>query len=431
MRQGMKKIIPYIFLITTLLALLTGCGSDNIQEINITNGGRLTLEVGSTVQLKLDIPDELLSKVQWESSSDAATVSDTGTVKAVEVGTAAITAKYKDLSDTAIIEVVSESLEYDDSEKEAFYQNYTVASSYEEAMQRSTLGLMSGSLTVSDQAPVISQFQPRANGMLVRNNEPYFADENTYIVVDCYGEEVLRVYRGGAYISLEEVAAYVYAFGDVPANYTDSKNMEPENSIWGEYLRLNHSAFSGNTKKYPYEPELPDISGCGGELYYYEIDIGTTGTDCDPAYISKIYNNGQTITRGAARIVYARYDRNKNGIIDPNEKYVFYTYNHYNDFREYLNYYGGWGEMFGNVTGGGVLSSKTNCNPTPYVPVFMGSLTSRSSAAIVVPVAWIERRFAKELLAAKKTDRVEHRPKNRKVCHSIFVICYFIFCSNE
>lgn len=400
MRQGMKKIIPYIFLITTLLALLTGCGSDNIQEINITNGGRLTLEVGSTVQLKLDIPDELLSKVQWESSSDAATVSDTGTVKAVEVGTAAITAKYKDLSDTAIIEVVSESLEYDDSEKEAFYQNYTVASSYEEAMQRSTLGLMSGSLTVSDQAPVISQFQPRANGMLVRNNEPYFADENTYIVVDCYGEEVLRVYRGGAYISLEEVAAYVYAFGDVPANYTDSKNMEPENSIWGEYLRLNHSAFSGNTKKYPYEPELPDISGCGGELYYYEIDIGTTGTDCDPAYISKIYNNGQTITRGAARIVYARYDRNKNGIIDPNEKYVFYTYNHYNDFREYLNYYGGWGEMFGNVTGGGVLSSKTNCNPTPYVPVFMGSLTSRSSAAIVVPVAWIERRFTDDWIAA-------------------------------
>lgn len=400
MRQGMKKIIPYIFLIATLLALLTGCRSDNIQEINITNGGRLTLEVGNSVQLELDISDELISKVEWESSSDAVTVTDAGVVKAVKVGTAAITAKYKDLSDTAIIEVVSESLEYDDSEKEAFYQNYTVASSYEEAMQRSTLGLMSGSLTVSDQAPVISQYQPRVNGMLVRNNDPYFADENTYIVVDCYGEEVLRVYRGGAYISLEEVAAYVYAFGDVPANYTDSKNMEPENSIWGEYLRLNHSAFSGNTKKYPYEPELPDISGCGGGLYYYEIDIGTTGTDCDPAYISKVYNNGQTITRGAARIVYTRYDKNKNGIIDPNEKYVFYTYNHYNDFREYLNYYGGWGEMFGNITGGGVLSSKTNCNPTPYVPVYMGSLTSRATAAIVVPVAWIERRFAKEPLAA-------------------------------
>ena len=47
--------------------------------------------------------------------------------------------------------------------------------------------------------------------------------------------------------------------------------------------------------------------------------------------------------------------------------YVFYTHNHYNDFREYLNYYGGWGEMFGNVTGGGTYSSKTDYNPTPYV----------------------------------------------------------------
>ena len=46
---------------------------------------------------------------------------------------------------------------------------------------------------------------------------------------------------------------------------------------------------------------------------------------------------------------------------------MFYTCNHYNDFREYLNYYGGWGEIFGNETGGGTLSSKTDYNPTPYV----------------------------------------------------------------
>jgi hypothetical protein len=105
------------------------------------------------------------------------------------------------------------------------------------------------------------------------------------------------------------------------------------------------------------------------------------GTDCDPSYPIKIYNDGQTITRGAARIVYTRYDKNKNNIIDPNEKYVFYTYNHYNDFQEYLNYEGGWGEIFGNVTGGGNLSSKTDYNPTPYVPSVMGSLKKTASAA--------------------------------------------------
>ncbi|MBO5096798.1 MAG: hypothetical protein J6B96_00620, partial [Agathobacter sp.] len=118
--------------------------------------------------------------------------------------------------------------------------------------------------------------------------------------------------------------------------------------------------------KYPYEPVLPNISGCGGDLQYWELDIGTTGTET-PGYRGSIYNDGTKITRGAARIVYARQDLNGNGIYEQDEVYVFYTHNHYNDFREYLNYYGGWGEMFGNVTGGGVFDSKTQCNPTPYV----------------------------------------------------------------
>ena len=168
-------------------------------------------------------------------------------------------------------------------------------------------------------------------------------------------------------------------------------------------LRLNHSNFTGNTSKYPYEPELPDISGCGGDLQYYEIDIGTTGTDCDPGYIAKIYNDGKSITRGAARIVYARFDRNGDNIVDPSEKYVFYTYNHYNDFQEYLNYYGGWGEMFGNITGGGKISDKKNCNPTPYVPVWRGKLVSDVGnaasmddvvVAFILPAAWPGRRYA-------------------------------------
>ena len=267
------------------------------------------------------------------------------------------------------------------------------ARSYEEALERSRLGLLSGMDIVPDQAPEISEYRPMQGEAYIRNNEPLFADENTYVVVDAYGNEVLRIYRGGAYITLEEVAAYVYAFGDVPANYVSSKKTQPETSIWGKHLRLNHSAFSGNTEKYPYEPVLPNISGCGGELYYYEIDIGTTGTDCDPKYISKIYNDGETITRGAARIVYTRYDKNKNEIIEPNEKYVFYTYNHYNDFMEYLNYYGGWGEMFGNITGGGTISSKTHYNPTPYVPVVMASLKPENSTATIIVYALMDRRY--------------------------------------
>ncbi len=261
-----------------------------------------------------------------------------------------------------------------ESIRDAFFGDSDPADSYEEALDRSSRGELSGPEKVPDQAPTLAEYQPMYDGMYIRNNEPYYIDENTYVVVDSYGRELFKVYRGGGYISLEEVAAYLFAFGDVPANYSQSKKTDPEDSIWGINLRLNHSKFSGNTSKYPYEPVLPRINGCGGDLQYYELDIGTTGTDCDPSYSSELYNNGYKITRGAARIVYTRFDANRNSIIDPNEKYLFYTYNHYNDFQEYLNYFGGWGEMFGNITGGGTISSKYDYNPTEYVPVVMASL---------------------------------------------------------
>ena len=266
-----------------------------------------------------------------------------------------------------------------------FYSNYEPAESYLDAYWRTYYGFMSGSLTVPDQAPTISSYRPMQGGYYIRNSTTLYADnKNTYIVTDSRGNEVFRVYRGGAYITLEEVAAYVYAFGDIPANYTSSKSTKPTSSIWGIYLRLNHTYFSGDTSRYPYEPVLPNISGCGGVLDYYEMDIGTTGTDCDPSYTAALYNNGSKITRGAARIVYARFDANGNKIVEPNERYLFYTYNHYNDFQEYLNYKGGWGVMFGNITGGGKISSKYDYNPTPYVPSVLAPLGAKGAVCEVI-----------------------------------------------
>ena len=255
--------------------------------------------------------------------------------------------------------------------KEAFYANYTPACCLTNSKYRTQHGLLSGSKEVPGQFAVDAENRPMADGKFIRNTSAYYLDGgSTYVVLDASGKEVMRIYKGGAYITLEEVAAYMYAFGgsnsSIPANYTTSKKTRPSESIWGEYLRVNHSKFSGNTVKYPYEPKLPDISGCGGALQYYEMDIGTTGTKTPGDYAVKIYNDGTVITRGAARLVYARQDKNRNGTFEPDEVHVFYTDNHYNDFREYLNYYGGWGQIFGNVTGGGEYSSKTNCNPTPY-----------------------------------------------------------------
>ena len=268
--------------------------------------------------------------------------------------------------------------------KEVFYANYTAACCLTNAKYRSQHGLLSGSLEVPGQYVTEAENRPVADGKFVRNTSAYYLDGgSTYVITDATGREVMRIYKGGAYITLEEVAAYMYAFGgsSMPANYTASKKTRPSESIWGEYLRVNHSKFSGNTAKYPYEPKLPDISGCGGALQYYEMDIGTTGTETPGDYAVKIYNDGANITRGAGRLVYARQDKNRNGIFESDEVYVFYTHNHYNDFREYLNYYGGWGEMFGNVTGGGEYSSKTNCNPTPYPETAYREFVSLDQAA--------------------------------------------------
>ena len=275
---------------------------------------------------------------------------------------------------------------YEAVSKEAFYANYTPACCLTNSKYRTKHGLLSGSMEVPGQFAVDAENRPMKDGKFVRNTSAYYIDGgSTYIVTDADGNEVMRIYKGGAYITLEEVAAYMYAFGgsssNLPANYTSSKKTRPSESIWGEYLRLNHSKFSGSTSKYPYEPELPDISGCGGALQYYEMDIGTTGTETPGDYAVKIYNDGTVITRGAARLVYARQDKNGNGTFEADEVYVFYTDNHYNDFREYLNYYGGWGEIFGNMTGGGEYSSKTKYNPTPYVPTAYKEFVSLDQAA--------------------------------------------------
>ncbi len=255
----------------------------------------------------------------------------------------------------------------------SFYSDYSPAESAEDAAYRSDHYLMSGDISDQDQAPTTAN-RPMMGGLYVRNSASiYSEDGDTYFVIDPQGNLASKIYRDGAYVTLEDVAAYLFAFGDIPPNYTEDKSGKPSSSPWGEYLRLNHSSFSGDTSRYPYEPVLPDIRGAGGKLYYYEIDIGTTGTDCDPSYSIRPYNNGRTITRGAARIVYTRYNANMDAFTSVNEKYLFYTYNHYNDFQEYLNYQGGWGEMFGNITGGGSLSSSTDYNPTAYVPIMLRS----------------------------------------------------------
>ena len=261
-----------------------------------------------------------------------------------------------------------------------FYANYTPAISYMDSYYRTKHNLMSGSIATQNASPTIATYQPTEDGKLVRNTTYIFSQDGmVYYVVDSYGNIVNKIYKCGAYVTLEEVAAYVFAFGTYPANHSANKKEKPTSSVWGKYLRVNHTNFTGDTSRYPYEPELPNITGCGGDLYYYEMDIGTSG-----------YNNGSKITRGACRIVYTRKDLDGDGVIEINETYLFYTQNHYHDFREYLNYEGGWGILFGDEAGGGVS------RPTPYPETayysFVYADGSPVAMASEVIVIWLPKR---------------------------------------
>ena len=394
-------------LLLLLLCALVSCvlptpstpTEESSTEIEILDGESLALVVGQTVTLRTSLSGEEMASAVFFVDGDAVSIDRYGVLSALCAGEATVTITYGDSSDSIVVSVRATSAPSSDEipdtpdpsedpyvgvSKEDFYASYTPASSYADAYFRSQHFLMSGTLTVPDAAPTLAADRPKVGALFVKNSEMRYEQGGyVYVVVDSYGREVMKLYRGGAYITLEEVAAYIYAFGELPANYTSKKSVKPTSSPWGEYLRCNHSYFSGDTSRYPYEPELPEISGCGGSMQYYEMDVGTTGTDTGGGYAVKIYNDGKTITRGAARIVYTRQDKNGNGIYEEGEIYLFYTYNHYNDFQEYLNYFGGWGEPFGNVTGGGTLSSTTNCNPTPYVRVHFGAIATDVRALFV------------------------------------------------
>lgn len=345
--------------------------SQEIQSISLTLSKNV-LNLGESGFASYEVtPSTYVGEVKIEETNEKGLLEISGDkITAVEAGTTSIYAILDDVISNVITIEITDTDPYDNIDIDEFYENYHVATSAYDAKLRSEHYLMSGEITVPDPEPEISRYQPQDGGKLIKNSSELFSEDgDTYYVVNSYGEVVKEIYRDGAYITLEDVAAYVYAFGEIPANYVESKQMDPEASPWGEYLRLNLSTFSGDTDKYPYEPELPRIQGCGGDLYYYEIDIGTTGTRTS-SHISSIYNNGYYIDRGAARIVFSRRTESHQPITNFEDRYVFYTYNHYNDFQEYLNYENGWGKIFGNETGGGKQDKySSKYPPTPYVDV--------------------------------------------------------------
>lgn len=256
---------------------------------------------------------------------------------------------------------------------DSFYNNYEIAITYEDAKNRSAAGFMAGDITPQGHLP--------ANNGIKEDDTYLRSSTGTYIlkpngdylgyIPNTFGS-YHAIYYGCGYVSLEDVAAYLLAFGKLPpnSNYgTGSSDRRDSIEMWGIYGRVNKQNFSGDVNNYPYEPLLPNIMG-DDSIYYTETDFGTKGDFKYQFYnrdeqTLKPYNNGEYIERGICRFVFVS-DRNIKSI---DERYVFYTYNHYNDFQEYLNYEGGWGLRFGCESAGNLpCSSRTDYDYDVFTP---------------------------------------------------------------
>ncbi len=257
-------------------------------------------------------------------------------------------------------------------ERNIFYNsNYNRATSYEDAMFRTSAKLISGDIkdTPLDVSYPLNHLPNRSYRALnqYRINEGVYeyhtnGDFKSYTINNLEGK-VKKIYFGAGYVALEDVAAYLFAFGQGPANYSSSKSGSAQSSIidtWGEYGRVNDAYYSSDVTEYLYEPSLPHTDN-GGErgpdMYdYYELDFGYTMTPWGYGVQSNVpYNDGNRITRGTVRFVYsARTYLEERGAkyIPVEHRHVFLTFNHYNDFVEYLNYEGGWGKPFGWMSAG-------------------------------------------------------------------------------
>lgn len=262
----------------------------------------------------------------------------------------------------------------------AFYKNYKRATTYEDAYFRTQHNLMSGDIT--------DQYYKPTKDTIDENNQAVRLTDATYIL-DTYGNYLAYIpnvintsnyiiFYEAAYTSLNDVAAYLLAFGSVPANtIADKNNTSSAIKTWGKYGRVNDSEFYGSATKFPFQPLIPRIKN-GKEVRYNETDFGTTGgytneNSLGTYYNQTVYNTGSSIKRGAARFVYL----SDWGVKNIDDRHVFYTYNHYNDFEEYLNYHNGWGERFGNESAGNEYCGDRydfydlNCVPPTAYPLVL------------------------------------------------------------
>lgn len=343
------------FKVLLLTILLAGCSNNISSSTNNSTQLSNTISIShssSTISVESNTQNSIdLNSSTSNSSTTQASTSTTSSSSAIP-STSSSTTTQVSTSTSSVIKLTSDP--YENVSKNDFYANYTEAISYEDAMYRTEHGLISGSIDYISNVPQKNTIYSGDDFVKFNNYTYTYDSENNPISykINTKDGTYKTIYYNAGYVVLEEVAAYIFAFGEVPPNSNYDKGSSGKKASiakWGEYGRVNIGNYSNDVIKYPNEPELPTHDSNGKAYQYIETDIGLSD-----------YNNGSKISRGSLRIVFTYKYKDGTRVTDINERYVFYTYNHYGDFEEYLNYYGGWGDRFGADT-------STTSTPTPYI----------------------------------------------------------------
>ena len=181
-----------------------------------------------------------------------------------------------------------------------------------------------------------------------RASEP----SNYACVYNSNGNIVRYLKKGVYYTSLDDIASYILAFKELPANYLVGRNASKRiayEEYGEEYSRIapgfygldySGSSFDGKDN-YPYQTLPKSTDG-----NYFELDIGYTWTDEEGNVIN--YAGSTSYNRGPLRlIVYfegvraSGEDLNISHYNDGNPV-IFFTPDHYQTCYEYSNFYRGW-----------------------------------------------------------------------------------------
>lgn len=267
---------------------------------------------------------------------------------------------------------------YINIDEDEFYENYKISDSYIDSYYRSLHGLLCGELIEDDGSPKQYESAP------MKSNDIYYKNAYIRFGVNADGDRVsytintlddsdYTIYKDGIYTSMNDVAAYLFAFNDLPKNYLSGTSLKNEAyNLYGEFGRVNFNKYSGpSATKYQYEPYLKGQED--KTLYYRETDFGATyGPNYYYTYNDRHNgSNGREIFRFLVANSYDSsytYAKKSTDYSTPNptsidDRYVYYTFNHYNDFVEYLNYYNGFTAPFGNMTAGNNMNEYNASNP--------------------------------------------------------------------